>query len=172
MRHYLAILGVICLLLPAGCGDSEPEQKAETGPEPMPEVQVGPLSAVPGDACVFATVKSPQGIIDKFKELMPDLEELEEPLKDPLAPIREVLGDVDLAGPAAVIVTDMENLEEDEPPIVFVLSAADAEAVVASHREKRAGGTENTERMNVILSADPGGIASAFRMAEESRKKN
>jgi hypothetical protein len=33
-------------------------------------------------------------------------------------------------------------------------------------------GAENAERMNIFLSADPGGIGFAFYRAEEGRKKN
>ena len=153
MKHCLRTLSVICLLLLLGCGDSEPEQKHKAAREPVPEPQAGILSAVPGDAVGFAAVKNPQEIVDRFKALMPALEELGEPLEDPLGPIRELLGDVDLAGPAAVVTLDLEDFDEEEPPVAFLVSAADAEAVVASHKETASEGETDLPEGVVRVSA-------------------
>ena len=139
MKHYVGTIVMVCLLL-VGCGDKEAEQKPEAASAPEPATQATILSAVPGEACGFAAAKSPQGIVDRFKTLLPALQELEEPLEDALAPIRKVLGDVDLSGPAALVVLDLGDFDEEKPPIAFLVSAADAEAVVASHRETGAEG--------------------------------
>ncbi len=115
--------------------------------------QADVLSSVPADAYGFVAVKSPQGIVDQIKLLVPVLAE-EEDFKDPLAPIRQVLGDVDFTGPAAVVMPDCQKFPESEMPIAFLISAADAGAVLQSHKDNAPMGGELPEGVVMVATQD------------------
>ncbi len=136
MKIRLIILTVFCLLLSCTLALG----------------QADVLSSVPGDAYGFAAVKDPQGIVDQFKLLVPVLAE-EDDFKDPLAPIRQVLGDVDLTGPVAVVMLKFDESDMDERPIAFLISAADPGAVLQSHKDKASADEEQLPPGVVKISA-------------------
>ena len=93
------------------------------------------LSAVPGDAYGFAATKNLQGSYDK---IMAFAQAMGIPASDEnqLLTIHEHLGQVDLNGPAAVILLDPEEFPEE--PVALLFSAADAVAVVDSLKSETA----------------------------------
>ncbi|MCK4850535.1 MAG: hypothetical protein KAT11_04245 [Phycisphaerae bacterium] len=136
MKIRLTILAASCLLLACTVAVG----------------QTDILSSVPADAYGFAAVKSPQAIVDRLKLLLPVLEE-HPVFKDPLAPIRQVLGDVDFTGPAAVVMLKFDESDMDERPIALLISAANAGAVLQSHKDKAGAGEEQLSQGIVKISA-------------------
>ncbi len=118
--------------------------------------QADVLSSVPADAYGFVAVKSPQGVVDQIKQLIPILAEQAD-FKDPFAPLRQVLGDVDLAGPAAVVLLKFDESDRGkQPPIVFLISAADPGAVLQAHLARATPSEEQLPDGMVKISAqDP-----------------
>ena len=99
--------------------------------------QADVLSSVPADAYGFAAAKSPQGVIDQIKQLLPFLAEANPDFEDPLAPLLQILGDVDFNGPIAVVLLKFDESDlNGQPPIVFLISAADPDAVLQAHLAK------------------------------------
>ena len=88
------------------------------------------LSAVPGDAYGFVATNSLQGSYDK---VMTFAQAMGLPVQGPnkLLAIQEHVGDVDLDGPAAIVLLDPQKFPDQ--PIVLLFSAADAKAVIEGY---------------------------------------
>ena len=96
------------------------------------------LSSIPQDAFGFVAAKSPQALFDNLCEIVPPLKDLDKS-DDPVALIKEHLGDVNLNAPVVLVILPFErfaDLDDDRPPIALLFSAADPQAVIEAHKAK------------------------------------
>lgn len=91
------------------------------------------LSAIPADAYGFVATKNLQASYDNIM-LFARAIGAPAPKDNKLLPIRNNFGEIDLNGPAAVVLLDPQKFSE--PPVAVLLSAADAEAVFQTHKAK------------------------------------
>ena len=114
MRARVTSLAVVCLLLIS-----------------LPAVaQQDIISAVPGDAFGFAATNNLQGSYDKLMALGAAMG-IPVPPENQLLALQELVGDIDLNGPAAIILLDPEAFDE---PVALLLSATDTQAVFQSRQ--------------------------------------
>ncbi len=117
MKATLTISTVLCLLLICTAATAQPDI----------------LSAVPADAFGFIATKNLQASYDNIM-LFVEATGLHLPEENPLSAVQENLGQVNLNGPAAIILLDPEKFAE--PPIALLFSAADAQAIFKAHQAK------------------------------------
>ncbi|NIA07041.1 MAG: hypothetical protein GWP14_05310 [Actinobacteria bacterium] len=138
MRFRVTSLAVVCLLFISLSAAAQPDI----------------LSAVPGDAYGFVATKSLQGSYDKimaFAEAMglPPLAD------NKLLAIQEHVGDVDLDGPAVIILLDPQQFSSQ--PVALLLSAADAQGVLDNYISEAEG--SDIELPPGVVKGDDGYLA-------------
>ena len=94
------------------------------------------FSAVPADAYGFVATKSLQGSYDKIMTFAQAMG-LPAPTENQLLAIQEHVGDIDLNGPAAIILLNPQKFSGE--PIALLFSAADAESVLESYSTQAEG---------------------------------
>ncbi|MCK4850138.1 MAG: hypothetical protein KAT11_02245 [Phycisphaerae bacterium] len=134
MKTTLTFLTVLCLL---------PVCVPATGQSDI-------LSAIPADAYGFVATNDLQASYDNIM-LFAKAIGAPVPEDNKLLPIQDNVGEVDLNGPAAVVLLDPQKFSE--PPVALLLSAADAKAVFQAHQ---ANAEETDEELppGVVKGAD------------------
>ena len=116
MRTRVTSLAVVCLLFISLPAVGQPDI----------------FSAVPGDAYGFVATKSLQGSYDKIMAFARAMG-VPVPPDNKLLAIQEHVGEIDLNGPAAIILLDPQKYSGE--PIALLLSAADdAQTILESHK--------------------------------------
>ncbi len=91
------------------------------------------LSAIPADAYGFVATNDLQASYDNVM-LFAKAIGAPVPEDNKLLPIQNNIGEIDLNGPAAIILLDPQKFSE--PPVALLFSAADAKAVFRTHQAK------------------------------------
>ncbi|MCK4851102.1 MAG: hypothetical protein KAT11_07115, partial [Phycisphaerae bacterium] len=150
------VLSLLLICTPAAAQEAATELLLEDTPGRVPELPLATpavpdiLSAIPADAYGFIATKNLQASYDNIMLFAKALG-VPTPDLNVLLAVEENLGQVDLNGPAAVVLLDPQKFPE--PPIVLLFSASDPQAVFNVH-QANAEGTDEELPPGVVKGAD------------------